>query len=262
MTISQRLAAIQKGMNDVQLARREKNSNIKLLLKTIDERNSLAEQVALVEDTLNLLATANDKASLEVLAYIQNIINQALRRMFTTGAYEVEFRKAVTAGNNPVIHVDLHEQKGNGDVIKLDFNLQTGDGVAQIISFLFTLSLMEIRGVRPLVMLDETLKGFHPAAIPLVTNIITVFAKHGFQFVMVEYDLGIGRMYHVQQNQGVSTITHSEAKAEDLYEADAERMGVIIGSESDLESDQPNVTVDGTNTRDFTGLDIDFNLNV
>lgn len=260
-TEEEQLKRIQEGISAMRAALNEKDKNIKTLLETLEKRKRLAEQVTLVNDTLQLIATANDKASLEVLLYIQNIINQALKRMFVTGGYEISFRKSVTKGNNPMIHVELHERKANGEQIKLDFNLQTGDGVSQIVSFLFTLSLIEIRGLRPFIILDETLKGFHPAALPLVKNIISVFAKHGFQFVMVEYDLDLGKLYHVTQTKGVSTIEGTNATAEDIYTEDASNIGVKLGSDSDLEELEPSEQqVMGTNTRDHTGVVLDLTL--
>lgn len=187
-----------------------KLNNIELYKNLIQEENDYATRVNNTNEALQILAAANDKASIEVLTYIANVINQALNRMFTTSAYKLSFRQATHGGKTPIIHAELHETKVDGDVILLDFDLQAGNGISQIISFLFTLSVIELTGVRQFIMLDETLKGFNPQALEIVIDIITVFAQHGFQFVMVEYDMNMGKLYLVEQDLGVSHITHKE----------------------------------------------------
>ena len=201
-------------IDQVSLKHQQRNANINLYQKLWSEANSLEEQILNTSEAIKVLATINDKASMDVLNFIQNVINQAIQKLFTNGAYRFAFKRS-TIGKAPVINAELFERKSDGTEIALDFNLQTGDGISQIIAFLFTLSLIEIRGIRPLIILDETLKGFHPSAIPTIKDIIKVFTAHGFQIVCVEYDLDeLGKIYHAEMKNGTSMLR--EATDEDL----------------------------------------------
>lgn len=170
-----------------------------------------------------VLATVSDANSKRVLGFIQGIINKALRTMFPNEVYNVEIIKELYANRNPHINVILTEHRPDGTHHKLDFALQSGDGMGQIVSFLFSLCLMQIRGARPLVVLDEVLKGFHEEALPYVRSIIEIFAKSGFQFIMVEYDLdNIGKEYLVDKKNGVATLSIYDRDALSLDEEQSE----------------------------------------
>lgn len=150
-----------------------------------------------------ILATVSDANSKRVLGYIQGIINKSLRTMFPNETYNIVIQKKPYGNNIPHITVVLSEVTSDGDTHELDFNLQSGDGMSQIVSFMFTLCLMKIREARPLVALDEVLKGFHQDALPYIRSIIEIFAKGGFQFIMVEYDLDdLGKEYQVVKDNG------------------------------------------------------------
>ena len=82
-------------------------------------------------------------------------------------------------------HINIKLTGSNGKV--RDLTLQSGTGLRQVISFLFVLSLIEIRKGRRLLLADELLSGLHPEAKRIVTDIIQIFAEEGFQFAFVEY---------------------------------------------------------------------------
>lgn len=127
-----------------------------------------------------ILATLSDSNSKRILGYIQSIINKALRTMFPNETYNIIVEKKLYSNTNTHITITLTEVTPTGEHYPLDFSLQSGDGMSQVVSFLFSLCLMKIREARPIVILDEVLKGFHPDALPIVRNIIEIFAKGGF----------------------------------------------------------------------------------
>ncbi|AFQ29828.1 AAA family ATPase [Bacillus thuringiensis] len=155
-----------------------------------------------------ILATLSDSNSKRILGYIQSIINKALRTMFPNETYNIIVEKKLYSNTNTHITITLTEVTPTGEHYPLDFSLQSGDGMSQVVSFLFSLCLMKIREARPIVILDEVLKGFHPDALPIVRNIIEIFAKGGFQFVLVEYDFHeLGKEYLVTKKNGISVMS-------------------------------------------------------
>lgn len=190
---------------------------LKCMIKELED--SYNEKYSLYHNMLQaqrVLATVSDANSKRVLGYIQGIINKSLRTMFPNETYNIRIEKKLYSNTIPHINVILTEVLSNGHTHQLDFSLQSGDGMGQIVSFLFSLCLLKIREARPLVILDEVLKGFHPDALPFVRGIIEIFARGGFQFVMVEYDFnGLGKEYEVIKEHGVARLKVLD-RAEDL----------------------------------------------
>lgn len=186
----------------------ESREELKSIISELEE--SYRNKYSMYETMLQaqrILATVSDQNTKRVLGYIQGVVNKSLRTMYPNGSYNIRIEKKLYNNQIPHINVTLTEVKDNGDTQQLDFNLQSGDGMAQIVSFLFSLCLMKIREVRPLVGLDEVLKGFHKDALPYIRTIIEIFARGGFQFIMVEYDFNdFGKEYEVKKERGVSYL--------------------------------------------------------
>ena len=176
-----------------------------------------------------VLATVSDANSKRVLGYIQGVVNRSLRTMFPHGNYNIRIEKTLYNNTIPHINVTLTEVLENGLTHKLDFNLQSGDGMAQIVSFLFSLCLLKIREARPLVALDEVLKGFHEDALPYVEEIIRIFAKGGFQFLMVEYDFrNFGREYEVVKEHGISHLVLRDVDEDLEFDGEEEEQTEVV----------------------------------
>lgn len=187
------------------------------LKRLMDDKLDLSQKVNDTAEIIQLLATASDNTTMQVLKHIQMIINQALKRIYTNAHYEIDFQKTMYGNKTPTIQVKLTEYRQGKDPMELDFKLQAGDSVAQIIAFLFSLSLIEIRGIRPILMLDETLKGFHQSVIPIIESIIQVFAENGFQFVLIEYDIFMGKGYEVIRDKENSVSNFVEMKQDWMH---------------------------------------------
>ena len=74
------------------------------------------------------------------------------------------------------------------------------------ISFLFLVCLVDARGGRKLIIMDEILNGLHPSAKGIIYDIIMALNKR-FQFVIIEYGLDIGKQYMLQNDHGNVTVT-------------------------------------------------------
>ncbi|MEC2463557.1 ATP-binding protein [Bacillus cereus] len=182
-----------------------------------------------------VLATLSDSNSKRVLGYIQGIINKALRTMFPNETYNIIVEKKLHSNTNTHINITLTEVTPSGEHLPLDFSLQSGDGMSQVVSFLFTLCLMKIREARPIIILDEVLKGFHPDALPIVRNIIEIFAKGGFQFVLVEYDFHeLGKEYLVTKKNGISTLSILDREVDVQFSEVGEREGQTTSAQDEV----------------------------
>lgn len=153
-------------------------------------------------ETQRILATVADENTSRVVNFIQNVINKALLQMYPTGEYYIEVKKSMHGGTNPKMDVVLYNNKG----IALDLEDQAGDGIARIVSLLFSLSVIELNGSRKFIAADEVLNGFHEDSLVIVKSILDLFAKGGFQFVLSEYDiLDMGTIYEAKMNNQEDT---------------------------------------------------------
>ena len=151
-----------------------------------------------------LLTTVSDSNTTAVLDYITGIINKTLGELFPHDSRRIYLEKSMYQGQHAHINIKLTGTNGK----TRDLTLQSGTGLRQVISFLFVLSLIEIRKGRRLLIADELLSGLHPEAKRIVTDIISIFADEGFQFAFVEYGVNnLGKVYLVEKPGAVATVT-------------------------------------------------------
>lgn len=164
----------------------------------------LNEQYVVMLEAQQLLATVSDMNTVAVLDYITDIVNKALHELFPHDHRSIYLEKKMHAGQYAHINIKL---LGTNGVVR-DLTLQSGTGLRQVISFLFILSMIEIRKGRPLFVADELLSGLHPEAKRIVMDIIQIFAEEGFQFAFVEYGVNnIGKIYLVEKPSDEAFVT-------------------------------------------------------
>lgn len=176
-------------------------AKIDVLTAKLSDMN--AKYVNMIE-AQQLLTTVSDSNTTAVLDYITGIINKTLGELFPHDSRRIFLEKTLYQGQHA--HINIKLTGSNGKV--RDLTLQSGTGLRQVISFLFVLSLIEIRKGRRLLLADELLSGLHPEAKRIVTDIIQIFAEEGFQFAFVEYGVNnLGKVYLVEKPNEIATVT-------------------------------------------------------
>jgi len=170
----------------------------------VSELNRENTQYAIMLEAQALLSTVSDNNTTAVLDYITGIINKALVELFPYDTRRIYLEKSLHGGQHAHIKIKLVNSLGK----ERDLVLQSGTGLRQVISFLFVVSLIEIRKGRRILVMDELLSGLHPEAKNIIMDILQIFAEEGFQFVMVEYGVDtIGRLYLVEKPTNTATVT-------------------------------------------------------
>lgn len=176
-------------------------ANIDVLTTKLSDMNT--QYVNMIE-AQQLLTTVSDSNTTAVLDYITGIINKTLGELFPHDSRRIYLEKSMYQGQHAHINIKLTGTNGK----TRDLTLQSGTGLRQVISFLFVLSLIEIRKGRRLLIADELLSGLHPEAKRIVQDIISIFASEGFQFAFVEYGVNnLGKVYLVEKPGAVATVT-------------------------------------------------------
>lgn len=175
-------------------------SRIDELINNIGDLN---KQYVVMLEAQQLLSTVANNNTNAVLDYITGVINKALSELFPYDTRRIFLEKSLHAGQKAHIRVKVETSDGK----ERDLTLQSGTGLRQVISFLFVISLIEIRKGRRILIMDELLNGLHPEAKRVVMDIVKIFAEEGFQFVMVEYGVNdIGKLYLVEKPDKTATV--------------------------------------------------------
>ena len=158
-------------------------------------------------DAQKLLSVISDENTVKTLDFITGMVNKVLSEMFTTDVPRIKITKKLYASSKPHINVELIDGSGNS----LDMALQSGTGISQVVSFIYAVCLIEIRKGRRLLIMDERINGLHAEAKRIISEIIKIFAKGGFQFIFVEYGLNnIGKIYNVEKLGDESRVVSLE----------------------------------------------------
>ena len=185
----------------------ERYSQLEYAKQKIDELTKRLETVGheyeVMLEAQQLLAAVSDSNTTAVLNYVTSIINRALSQLFPNDPRRIYLEKELFQGQ--YAHINLKLEGSNGKI--RDLNLQTGTGLRQIISFLFVISLIEIRKGRRIFLADELLSGLHAEAKRIIVDIIKIFSEDGFQFAFVEYGIDdLGKIYLVEKPNEIATV--------------------------------------------------------
>lgn len=181
-----------------------------------------------------LLGTVADGRANSILEYVTSIINKALVEVFPRESKQISLERKLHGNKHPHINVVLRTEEGR----TRDLVTQSGTGLRQIISFLYRLCLIEVTGARKLVIMDELLGGVHKEAAAVIEDMMTIFAKGGFQFAIVDYALSerMGMTYLVERMSNGDAGVREVEDFEDLSTYNV-RTGTTRGEDDGDESE-------------------------
>lgn len=201
-------------------------AEIEEILKDLDSYNAASSLIGVLSDT----------SMKKTLSVITSVINQALSVIFPQDPRTITIEHTLFQNKTPHFNVVL--RTGHDGTVR-SFK-QSGTGLGQIVSFLFDLTLIDVRKGRPLVVIDELLNGLHPDAKSLIKELMISLADR-YQFIMVEYGLDIGKQYEVVKTGDVAKVIHYESgeyyldlhkKAVEAKMRELEELGIQVSEES------------------------------
>ena len=215
----------QATMLEVTLRERSRQkANLLETIKTLEkEISSLQQELELYVRACNIMGTVSDSVTQETLDNITGVINRALTILFPNNPRSVRVVKKMHRKVYVHFIVELVTETGSVRSFKV-----SGSGLSQVISFLFLVCLIDARGGRKLIVMDEILNGLHPSAKGIIYDIIMALNKR-FQFVIVEYGLDIGKQIVLKNNSGNVTtetldrqVKYYKMVADHIFDEDAE----------------------------------------
>lgn len=182
------------------------------LNKDIIDNNKKIETMVRAKQLLSVVSDDTLNATVE---YITSVINKVLADIFenTGNQYTIQLHKELYRGRYTHVTLELYE-----DGFRRDFKISSGMGIRQVISFLYTICLIEESGKRKFIILDEVLSNLNHEAAEAVGIIIKIFVENGFQILMIDHgnynsdsllDSYIQRV-HIQKIDKVSTVVSSD----------------------------------------------------
>lgn len=186
-----------QDINELELRQRAKEETKKHLEESIKEYEAklskAGENYKVASAAIEVLRALSNNNVQSSYKFMEQSINEALRRIFTDRTRQIELRETMR-GNYPQLEIALHVENG----VERSLKYSSGHGIAQVISLLCTLSLIVFTGGRRFLALDEVMSGMSQETRILFDDVLWEFAQIGFQYVVVEHDYTPKGAYVVQ----------------------------------------------------------------
>lgn len=183
----------------IQDERRRQKTKIesKIAVMETELRSKSALLTNLIKASTLIGNVADENVQL-TLNRITGVINKALALLFKEDSRSIFIRQIMYQNLYPHYNVIMVM----GDGTERAFSLE-GSGIAQVISYLFTICLIDANHGRMLFIEDELLNGLHPTAKKIIEELLQVLARN-YQIILVEYGLDIGKQYEITRSDGSS----------------------------------------------------------
>ena len=200
---------------DNEASRRSREALQKSIEQLIANNESNKQALDIATHAIEILRQVSDEAVSQAYGFLEQNINETLKRMFENTTRKIEIKESTRAGQYPQLELILHVGNGKTRSLKTD----SGHGLAQIVSLLSILSLIVITGSRRLLVMDEVLSGLSVHNRKIITDILWTFTQIGFQFIVNDhgYIPENSKVYHLQMVGDVSGVAHTYIAKQGVY---------------------------------------------
>ncbi len=169
--------------------------------KISDEIENFTEIYNKYRQASEIIGQLSENTVNNMLHSIEKIINEALAVIFKNNVRKIEIAYSIYRQQYPHFDVKLYTENGTERSFR-----QNGAGLAQIVSFLAEICIIDAKGCRKLLIMDEILNGVHPEALECIYAIMESVSDR-FQFICVEYGFDIGKQILVENNNDNAKLT-------------------------------------------------------
>lgn len=170
------------------------------------ERKRISKELDTYVRASTLIGNVSDSNITDTLKNITGVINRALSILFVDKR-EVSIEKVMHKNTYPHFNIVLKAE--DGSIRTFD---QSGSGLAEVISFLYDICLIDLRGGRKIIVADEIMNGLHPSAKKVIKEIMMAMTPK-FKFIITEYMLDIGTQYEVIKENGTARVVKYDGDA-------------------------------------------------
>lgn len=223
----------------------------KAISEIIEQNKANKEALDIATHAIEILRKISDDAVSQAYSFLQDSLNESLKKMFVGTTRSIELREYTRGGQYPQLEFVLHVGNGRTRSLKTD----SGHGLAQIVSLLSILSLIVITGSRRILVMDEVLSGLSVRNRQIVSDILWTFTQIGFQFIVNDHGFVIkgSRVYHLEMNGDVSGIKQTYIASKGVYlQSDGEETydysdrGAKIAEDDEVSSDTEAINITNT----------------
>ena len=155
-----------------------KESELKSLT---EDRDSLVDTVALDTQSSDVIKKIFDSVSSEGFAFLEQMVNQALKMVFIDENYEFKI-KIGSRGSERTVEFLLNDGKSENSLS------ECGGGVQVLVSFVFRAYYILRTKLRKVIFMDETLVQLSPQYLePFMTFLQLLVDKFGFDFLWISH---------------------------------------------------------------------------
>lgn len=195
---------LMKG-NNLSMQYKERKSQKATLTAHVEnleyKKQQIAEELDKQRRACMLISQLSDNTMMEMLNSIKDVINKAMGVIFKDNIRSIDIVPELYKNEYPHFIVKLYTANGTERSFR-----QNGAGLSQIVSFLATICMIDAKGCRKVLVMDEILNGVHPEALECIYTIMKS-VEDRFQFVCVEYGFDIGKQILVENKNDTAKVT-------------------------------------------------------